>query len=303
MKILVTGGAGFIGSHLTDKLIEKGHQVVVIDNLSTGVKENLNLKADFFNLDICDFDKIKPLFKGVDFAFHLAAIPRVPLSVKDPVNTSKVNVLGTINVFKAAADEKVKRIVFASSSSVYGDQEKLPLKEDMVPNPLSPYGLQKLNGEQFTKMFFQLYKMPIVSLRYFNVFGSRVDFDSDYSLVIGKFLKQKSEGKPLTIFGNGEQTRGFCYVDDVVEANIKAMESEKIKGGEVINVGSDKSHSVNYLAELIGGEIQYLPVREGDPLHTQADVSLAQELLGWQPSTSFEEGVEKVKEWFQKINN
>ena len=303
MKILVTGGAGFIGSHLADKLIEKGHKVAVIDNLSTGRKENLNPKAIFKNTDICDFEKIKPLFQGVDYVFHLAAIPRVPLSIENPVRTSQVNIMGTVNVFKASIEAKAKRIIFASSSSVYGNQKKLPLKESMIPDPLSPYGLQKLTCERFVKMFTDLYGIPIVSLRYFNVFGPRVDFESDYSLVIGKFLRQFTKKEPLTIFGDGEQTRGFCYVDDVNEANIKSMESKKIKGGEVINVGSNKSHSVNYLAKLIGGQKKYLSPREGDPLHTQADVSLAKELLGWQPKTSFEDGLEEVKKWFQEINN
>ncbi len=302
-KILVSGGAGFIGSHLTDKLIEQGHNVVVIDNLSTGKKENLNPQADFYNLDICDFDKIKPLFKDIDYVFHLAAIPRVPISVEDPVGTSKVNILGTINVFKAGIDAKVKRIVFASSSSVYGDQTRLPLQEDMIPNPISPYALQKLVGEQFAKLFTNLYKTPIICLRYFNVYGPRIDFDSDYSLVIGKFLKQKAEGKPLTIYGDGEQTRGFCYVDDIAEANIKAMESEKLKGGEVINISSGDSQTINYLAKLIGGQVQYLSVRLGDILHTKADTARAENLLNWQPNVLFEEGFKNVQEWFQETLN
>ena len=302
-KILVSGGAGFIASHLTDKLIEKGHQVVVIDNLSTGKKENLNPQADFYNLDICDFDKIKPLFKDINYVFHLAAIPRVPISVEDPVGTSKVNILGTINVFKAGIDAKVKRIVFASSSSVYGDQTRLPLQEDMIPNPISPYALQKLVGEQFAKLFTNLYKTPIICLRYFNVYGPRIDFGSDYSLVIGKFLKQKAEGKPLTIYGDGEQTRGFCYVDDIAEANIKAMESEKLKGGEVINISSGDSQTINYLAKLIGGQVQYLSVRLGDILHTKADTARAENLLNWQPNVLFEEGFKNVQEWFQETLN
>jgi nucleoside-diphosphate-sugar epimerase len=296
--ILVTGGAGFIGSHLVDKLINEGSRVMVIDNLSTGKKGNLNPKAEFCQLDICDFEKIKPVFQGVDYVFHLAAIPRVPISVKDPINTSKNNILGTINVFKAGVDNKVKRIIFASSSSVYGDQKELPLKEDMIPNPISPYALQKLVGEQFAKLFNDLYKIPIVCLRYFNVYGPRTDPDNEYSLVIGKFLKLKSQNKPLTIFGNGEQTRGFCYIDDVVEANIKAALSEKLKGGEIINIGSSKANSINYLAELFGGEIQYLSFRSGDVLHTMADVSLAKKFLGWEPKISFEEGIKKTKQWF-----
>jgi nucleoside-diphosphate-sugar epimerase len=177
----------------------------------------------------------------------------------------------------------------------------LPLREDMVPNPISPYGLQKYVCEQFAKLFSNLYKIPIVSLRYFNVYGPRIDFDSEYSLVIGKFLKLKAEGKPLTIYGDGNQTRGFCYVDDVVEANILAMESKKIKGGEVINIGSEKSHSINYLAKLIGGKAKYLPPRPGDVLHTRADISLAKKLLNWSLKVSLEEGLEKTKQWFEKV--
>lgn len=300
MRILVTGGAGFIGSHLVDRLIEQGHKVIVIDNLSTGKKENLNPEADFYELDICDFEKIRPFFQGIDYVFHLAAIPRMPVSVKDPVGTSEANILGTVSVFKVASENKIKRVIFVSSSSVYGNQKELPLRENMIPNPISPYALQKLVGEQFAKLFTQLYKIPIISLRYFNVYGPRADPDSEYSLVIGKFLKQKSQEKPLTIFGDGEQTRGFCYVDDVIEANIKAMRSERLKGGEVINIGSKKSYSVNYLSELIGGEVKYLPPRIGDVRHTQADITLAKNFLNWQPKVSFEEGIKKTKEWFIK---
>ncbi len=299
MKTLITGGAGFIGGHLVDRLIKEGHKAAVIDNLSTGKKENLNPKADFHNLDICDFNRIRPLFKDVEFVFHLAAVPRVPVSVKDPVGTAKSNILGTVNVFKAAIDARVKRVIFASSSSVYGNQENLPLKEDMKPNPLSPYALQKLVGEQFANLFTKLYKIPIVCLRCFNVYGPRIDFNSDYSLVIGKFLRQKAQDKPLTIFGDGEQTRGFCYIDDVVEANIKAAQSEKLKGGEVINIGSEKSHSINYLAKIISGEVQYLAPRLGDIRHTKADLARAKDLLGWQPEVPFEKGLKKVQDWFQ----
>lgn len=300
MKYLVTGGAGFIGSHLVDKLIEQGNDVVVIDNLSTGNLKNLNPKANFFKEDVCDFEKISPIFNGVDYVFHLAAIPRVPLSIEDPVNTSKVNVLGTVNVFKAAVDSKVKRVVFASSSSIYGAQEKLPLVENMSPNPLSPYGLQKLIGEQYAKMFVSLFKIQIVCLRYFNVYGPRIDFNSDYSLVLGKFLKLKSQNKPLTIYGDGEQTRGFCFVEDVVDANIKASESSKIKGGEVINIGQENSYSINYLAGLLGGEVQYFEARIGDLRHTQADTTLAQNLLSWKPNVDFKDGVNITKKWFEE---
>lgn len=304
MKVLVTGGAGFIGSHLVDKLAEQGKEVIVIDNLSTGKKENINPKAKFYQADICD-SEISQIFQKErpKIVFHLAAMPRVPISVKDPVGTSKINILGTINVFKSALDAGVNRVIFASSSSVYGDQRESPLVESMKPSPISPYGLQKQAGEQFAELFTNLYKLPIICLRYFNVYGTRIDFGSDYSLVIGKFLKQKALNKPLTIFGDGEQTRGFCYVDDVARANILAAESDKLKGGEKINISSGESYSINYLAKEVGGEIQYLSPREGDILHTKADITRAKNLLNWEPKVSFEEGLKKVKEWFNRISN
>jgi len=304
MKALVTGGAGFIGSHLVDRLIKEKHKVIVVDNLSTGKKENLNKKAKFYKVDICS-PKIREIFEKEkpEIVFHLAALARVPLSILDPVNTSRVNILGTINVLKTAIENKAKRIIFASSSSVYGPQKTLPLKESMKPNPISPYGLQKWVGEEFAKLFTQLYNVPIVSLRYFNVYGPRIDFQSDYSLVLGKFLRLKVQEKPLTIFGDGNQTRAFCYIDDVIEANILAMKSKKIKGGEVINVGSPESWSVNYLADLIGGEKIYLPPRKGDPLHTRADISLAKKILGWKPRVGFKEGVERTKKWYSQVVN
>ncbi len=302
-KVLVTGGAGFIGSHLTDALMEQGYKVAVIDNLTTGKKENLNPKAEFYLLDISDFDKIKPVFQDVDFVFHLAAIPRVPVSIQDPVGTSKVNILGTINVFKAAIDAKVKRVISVSSSSVYGNQKELPLREDMIPNPISPYALQKLTGEKFARLFSDIYGTPIISLRYFSVYGSRFNADSEYSLVIGKFLKQKKQGKPLMIFGDGNQSRGFSYISDVVEATIKAMNSPRLKGGEVINIGSEKSYSINDLAKLIGGEVQNLPPREGDVYESRADASLAKEYLNWQPRVNFEEGLKRTIHWFENVSN
>jgi len=297
MKVLVTGGAGFIGSHLTDKLVEKNHKVVVVDNLSTGKKENINSKACFFNADICDFEKIKKAFKGTEIVFHLAALPRVQSSVNDPVATGKINILGTINVFKAAVDEKVKRVVFVSSTAVYGDQERAFFREKDNPNPISPYALQKLTGERFAELFCRLYNLKTVSLRYFNVYGPRIDFNSDYGLVVGRFLFQKKQGKPLTIFGTGEQTRDFCYVDDAVDALIKASQSSRIKGGEVINVSSGKSCSINKLANIIGGKVKYLAKRPGDILYAKADISLARSILKWKPRISLEQGIEKTKEW------
>jgi UDP-glucose 4-epimerase len=299
-KYLVTGGAGFIGSNLVDKLIEKGHEVAVIDNLSTGKKENINSSAKFYQFDICDSGELYKYFEGVDFVFHLAAIPSVPISIKEPVSTSKINILGTINVLKAASDAKVKRVIFASSSAVYGEQKDFPIKESATLNFKSPYALHKLVGEQYARLFTDIYKLPVICLRYFNVYGPRIDVDSDYSLVLGKFLKLHAQNMPLTVFGDGNQTRSFCYIDDVVEANIKASESDKLVGGEIINIGHEKSFSINGLAELIGGKIQYLPERLGDILHTQADISLAKELLGWEPKFNLKDGVEKTKQWFLK---
>lgn len=302
-KILISGGAGFIGSHLADKLIAKGHEVVVLDNLSTGKRENVNEKAELKVADICDFEAIRPLFNGIDYVFHLAAKARVPISVKDPIGTSQINIMGTINVFKAAQEAGVKRVMFASSSSVYGNGNKPPFREDMIPMPISPYALQKRVGEQFAQLFTELYKTPIVILRYFTSYGPRMIFDSEYSLAIGKFFRLKRENKPLTIFGDGEQTRGFCYVMDIAEGNIKAMESAQLKGGEIINIGGSEIVSINQLADLMGGERVYQPPREGDVRFSMGDINRAKELIGWQPEFSFKQGLEDTKKWFEQITN
>jgi UDP-glucose 4-epimerase len=304
MKILVTGGAGFIGSHLVDKLIEEGHKVIVIDNLSSGKKQNLNPQAQFYKLDICYLEKIKPLFKKVDYVFHLAALPRVPLSIDKPLLTHQVNVDGTLNILYASylasrSINKIKRVIFASSSSVYGYQKTLPLKETMIPQPLSPYALQKLTGEMYCQLFANLYKIETVSLRFFNVYGPRMDPNGLYALAIGRFLKLKKENQPLTIYGDGKQTRDFTYIDDVVQALILAMKSKKVGKGEVINICYGKNYSINYLAKLIGGKKIYLPPRPGEPRHTLGDNSLAKKLLGWQPKISLEKGIEICKKYFK----
>jgi len=295
MKILVTGGAGFIGSNLVDKLIDEGCKVFVIDKLSTGKKENLNKKAIFYKADICHLDKILPLFKGIDYVFHLAANPRVIFSVENPIESHKVNVDGTLNVLYASYKNRVKRLIFASSAAVYGDIKELPLKENMTPKPISPYGLHKLIGENYCKLFSNLYNLETVCLRYFNVYGPRMDPNGPYALVISKFLKLKKENKPLTIYGDGKQTRDFIYVDDVVKANILAMKSKKVGRGEVINISSGKNYSINYIAKLIGGKKIYLPARKGEMKHTLGDNSLAKKLLGWEPEISLEEGIKKCE--------
>jgi len=293
-KCLVTGGAGFIGSHLVDTLIEKGHEVLVIDNLSTGKKEYLNPKAKFFKADLRDFEKICPIFEGVDFVFHLAALPRVPLSIEKPKETNEINVGGTLNVLMAAKETGVKKFIYAASSSAYGNQKELPLREDMLCFPLSPYGLQKYIGELYCRIFYEIYGLPTVSLRYFNVYGPRQPEEGAYVPVIGLFLTQKSRGEPLTITEDGNQTRDWTYVSDVVEANILAMKSDKVGKGEVINIGAGENHTVNEVAKLIGGEVVYIPPRPGDVRHTLADIKKAKELLGWQPEITLEEGIKRL---------
>lgn len=293
-KILVTGGAGFIGSHLVDALIERGHQVLILDNLSTGKKENINQKAEFLNLDLRDFKKIRPAFEGVDFVFHLAALPRIPLSIAKPIETNEVNLTGTLNALIASKEAGVKKFIYSSSSSVYGQQKKLPMKEDMKCDPLNPYALQKYVGELYCRIFPEIYNLATVSLRYFNAYGPRQPEEGAYVPVTGVFLGQKQKGAPLTVTGDGEQTRDFSHVSDVVRANILAMESEKVGRGEAINIGAGENHSINEVAKLIGGEITYIPLPPGEMRHTLADISLAKDLLGWEPKIKLEEGISNL---------
>ncbi len=290
---LVTGGAGFIGSHLTDSLINAGHKVTAIDNLSTGYKENLNPKAKFVKADIRDLKKIQPHFKNIDGVFHAAALPRVQPSIKDPITPNETNISGALNVLWAAKNTGVKRVVYSSSSSVYGNSKVMPLKEDMRPKPISPYALQKLVGEEYCRLFSFLYGLETVALRYFNVYGPRMIDSGAYVTAIKVFLNQKRRGEPLTIRGDGEQTRDFTHVFDVVQANILAMNSKNVGHAEIMNIGPGQSYSVNQIAKMIGGKtIQVPPVIE--PRHTSADNTLARKLLGWKPKESLEKTIKKL---------
>lgn len=295
MTILVTGGAGFIGSTLVDELVKQGHRVKIIDNLSTGKREHLNPKAEFFELDIREFEKIRPVFNGAQAVFHLAALPRIQPSIENPMESNGVNIDGTLNVLIAARDAGVKKVIYAASSSAYGRQTQLPLKEEMPADTLNPYSLQKYVGELYMKLFHRLYGLNTVSLRYFNVYGPRQPYDGAYAIVVGIFLKQRADGKPLTIVGDGEQTRDFTHVSDIVRANVLGLESSKVGKGEVINIGSGRNHSVNKIASLVGGKTIYIPSRPGEARDTLADISKAKELLGWEPKAQIEEGIETLK--------
>jgi len=296
-KVVVTGGAGFIGSNLAEALVARGDEVHVIDNLAGGKREHVPAGAQFHEVDICDTDALLPLMRSADTVFHLAALPRVQYSIEHPRETNDANVTGTLNVLVAAKDAGVRRVVYSASSSAYGDQETMPLSESMPARPLSPYGLHKHIGELYCQVFSTVYGLQTVSLRYFNVYGKNQDPEGAYALVIGKFLKQRAEGVPLTITGTGEQTRDFTHVRDVVRANILASERDTVGKGEVINIGAGRNCSVNRLTVLIGGPVAYVPARL-EPLHTLADTTRAKELLGWEPEVQLEDGIkELLTEW------
>ena len=294
-KYLVTGGAGFIGSNLVDKLIEQGHDVNILDNLSTGKKENINKNANFFEADITDKNLKSEIFDNVDTVFHTAALARVQPSIEDPITYNNVNINGTLNLLKIANDCGVRRFVYSASSSALGDTTKLPQTESDPTDPISPYAVQKLVGEIYCKMFSEVYDIETVSLRYFNVYGERMSLEGAYCLVMGIFAKQRLDGKPMTINGHGEQRRDFTYVGDVVNANILASKSDKVGSGEVINIGNGDNRSVNQIADLFGGERIYRdPVKE--PFASLADNTKAKDLLGWEPTMEVEDWLTKYKE-------
>ena len=293
-KVLVTGGAGFIGSNLVDELIKKGDRVIIIDDLSTGKKENINPEAEFHKLDARDLKKIKPLFSGVDYVFHLAAFSNVQFSIDNPNESNDANLNTTLNVLVAARDAGVKKVVYSASAAAYGNQKQEQWHESMQADLLSPYGLQKYVGELYCSLFSKLYNLPTVGLRYFNVYGKRQRLEGAYAPVVGIFVKKRLEGKPMIVFGDGKQTRDFVSVTDVVRANILAAESDKAGAGEVINIGSGKSYSINKLVKMVGGPTVKMPPRI-EVKKSLADNLLAKKLLGWKPTVELPEWLEEYK--------
>jgi UDP-N-acetylglucosamine/UDP-N-acetyl-alpha-D-glucosaminouronate 4-epimerase len=301
---VVTGGAGFIGSHLTETLLARGERVRVVDSLITGHERNVQPGAEFVRGDLADLDFARRAIDGADYVLHQAAIPSVPKSVQDPVTSNRANIDGTLNVLVAARDAKVKRIVYAASSSAYGNAAALPKREDMGTNPLSPYALQKLVGEQYLQLFTSLYGLETVSIRYFNVFGPRQDPSSPYSGVISLFITHLLAGKGPRIYGDGGQTRDFTYVANVVDGVLRACTADGASG-QVINVATGGRISLNELfttlRDIIGAKVEpeYLPERAGDVRDSQADITKAKQILGYSPVIPFGEGLQRTVEWYR----
>ena len=300
-KVIVTGGAGFIGSHLTELLLSREYHVIIIDNFSTGKMANIepllkSIKVELIQGSITELPLLQNLFQGVDFVFHQAALSSVPRSVENPLSTNKVNITGTLNVLLAARDNNVKKVIYASSSSVYGDTPTLPKREDMVSNPQSPYALTKLVGEYYCRVFHQIYDLPTICLRYFNVYGPRQDSDSQYAAVIPIFIARLSQNKPPIIYGDGKQTRDFTFVKDVIQANIIGAESDACG---VFNIGRGENSTLNDLAktitDLMGKDLQseYHPPRVGDVRDSLADISKAR-AIGYEPQYSLDKGLRET---------
>ena len=307
-RYLITGVAGFIGSTLAHALVDQGHEVCGIDNLSTGTLENLadiRHKVSFMETDLQDVKGVKAACEGVDFVLHQGALASVPRSVKDPLGSHESNINGTLNLLIAARDAKVRRIVYAASSSAYGDQPTQPKQEDMSPLPLSPYAVQKLTCEYYIQSFYRAYGLEGVCLRYFNIFGPRQAADSPYSGVIAQFTFKMMAGLTPTIFGDGLTSRDFNYVDNAVSANLLAcLAPSSVATGRVFNIGTGHSHTLNEVYAAIAGELgftgkpNYGPPREGDIMHSLADISRATKELGYQPKAQFQEGLRKTVAWY-----
>jgi len=308
MRYLVTGGAGFIGSNTVDELVRRGHSVVVLDDLSSGKEDNLaevRNKITFIKGGITDIEVVRKAMHEAEYVLHLGARTSVPRSVKDPIETNRINIDGTLNVLVAAKELKVKRVVFAASSSAYGETPTLPKVETMQPQPISPYGVTKFVGELYAQTFGRCYGLENVSLRYFNIFGPRQDPGSPYSGVLAKFCTAFLEDTPPVVFGDGEQTRDFTYVENAVHANLLACEAPNVSG-KVFNVGVGGRVSLNEVLRELGKitgktmEAKYEPPREGDIRDSQADISQAREFLGYKPQVSFEEGLARTFEWYRE---
>jgi UDP-glucose 4-epimerase len=310
-KMVVTGGAGFIGSNLAEYLLNQGHNLVIVDNFSTGKEQNLSGWADqnpdrveVLRLDVNETDRLRKAFQGSQYVFHQAAIPSVPRSIADPLATNLANISGTLSVLVAARDAGVKRVVAASSSSIYGDDPVLPKTEARTGRPLSPYALSKVACEEYCRLFYQLYRLETVCLRYFNVFGPHQDPKSEYAAVIPRFATRLLNAAPPIIFGDGEQTRDFTYISNVVDANWIAA-THPNAAGEVFNIGCGTQTSLNQLAHemsrIVGTDCNpsYEPARQGDVRHSLADIGKAKRLLGYVPAVSLREGLIKVIDWYR----
>jgi len=304
MKILVTGGAGFIGSHLVDTLIEQGHCVIIIDNLSTGKIKNINIKklnktgGKFYNINICDKDQLNTIFvsEKPTIIFHLAAISSIARSIEDPLETHSSNVNGTLNIFDMARKYNIEKVIYASSASVYGEQKIPQVKETMISSPLSLYALHKSINEQYAQIYSRLFGMQFIGLRYFNVYGRRQSLQGEYTPVIPKFIEQKRQKKGLTIYGDGNQTRAFIHVSDVVRANIMAMESKQ-KSCDIFNVGTDKQTSIKKLAQIIGGRVSHTkinPRSKFDIKYNYAHIGRIDNILGWRPKITIQQGIKQL---------
>ncbi|MGB6484266.1 MAG: SDR family oxidoreductase [Candidatus Acidiferrales bacterium] len=308
MRYLVTGGAGFIGSNIVDELLRRGHEVTVLDDFSSGKEENLATAVKKIRLirgDICDLEAAREACDGADYVLHLAARTSVPRSVKDPIETNRVNIDGTLNVLVAARDAKVRRVIYAASSAAYGETPALPKVETMPSDPISPYGLTKLVGEMYAQLFGRAYGLENVSIRYFNVFGPRQDPTSQYSGVLSRFMLAVIEGSAPVVFGDGEQSRDFTYVDNVVDVSLRACEAAGASG-KVFNGGTGMRISLNDVLKLLGKitggaiRVKYDQPRTGDILHSQADINLAVQVLGYHPRVDFEDGLRRTWKWYSQ---
>ena len=310
MKVLITGGAGFIGSNLARAFIKEGVKVKIIDNFSTGKRENIEDikdKIEFIEGDITDKRTIEEAVKGVDYVLHEAAIPSVARSVEDPISSNHANITGTLLLLEASRRFNIKRVIYASSSSAYGDTPTLPKREDMKPLPLSPYAITKLTGEYYMKVYCELFKVETISLRYFNVFGPYQDPKSEYAAVIPRFITRMLRDEPPVIFGDGLQTRDFCYIDNVIDANFKAIKAGRVAVGKVFNIACGRRIDLLTLVDIIN---KYLgkdlkPIfdkpRPGDIKHSLADISLAKKLLGYEVKVEVEEGLKRTIDWFKTV--